>query len=572
MMRTHLLALVLTSALGIANAATFSGGGGQGTSTIGPAVSDDYPSLAAAAADFSGYAGGATGNWTLLINTPSLVEPNNVAFANATNGHNVTIKPAAGITATIEFTTTTVNPGAIAAAWSGNLIIGTPYIGAPLDELTTTSNFTIDGSNNGSTSRDLTIFNTPVTSETQLIRVVGGCSNTTLKNLILTSNCSGNQMNFPIEFTARRTVAGYDHTPSGCHVDNCEITVLTGSNSQNVLFRQVSSGVIMLGTAIDNVTITSNTINGIREGVNLGLVANASVNDNVLSMTILSSGNYAGIQHNLSNGTSGWTINVERNKFVTWISNPTAGFIPQVDMNPGIAPPLTGTYNIRNNFFAGYQHNGGAIATGGSYRAIALRCSVTTSTAVVNIHHNSFHMPNVPGITSPNASASYSAISINTTNVNFGFYGNVDVKNNIFVMEQNNGVVFFRASSLAGPGTLTSDYNTFYLGSAGAKMACYINTGANQTANYFTLADWQTQGFDANSRIVDPRTQVFPGAGKWVSSTDLHFDADASKLFRGTDVGVAMDIDWQPRLEPVIGADEVPISLIGPAEDWLLFQ
>jgi hypothetical protein len=559
--------LVLCFLLGTAHAGTFSANGGQGTSTIGPAPGDDYPSLAAAAADFSGYAGGCTGDWTLLINTPILIEPDNVAFGNATNGYNVTMKPASGITAQVQFTKTTEHAS---GTWSGKLLIGTASTTALQDELTSTSNFTIDGSNNGTTSRDLTITNDSIDFETQLIRVVGGCNNTTIKNVIL--NSIGTSLNFPIEFTERRTATDIDHIPSGCVVDNCDITAATGTNVQAILFRQVSASghsiLIGEGPSIENVTITSNTIFGKSSCVNLGMVGSALVTDNILSG---SPTYYAGIYH--LGWRDGYTITITRNKFVYWNFDDTSGLAPQVELDLRIEAPMSGTYNINNNFFAGFQTDGtGDITTGGSYRGIHIKCSSPQSSAVTNIYHNSFSMPNIPRLKRTNACASYYAVGINTTNIAYGFYGTVNVKDNIFVMEQNNAVVFFRTSTSAGPGTLVSDYNTFYLGSVGAKMACYINTGANQVANYATLADWQDAGFDTHSLIADPRVAPTPEIGKWVSSTDLHFDAPANDIFSGVDVGIATDIDGETRVVPVIGADEVPVLTPTNAHGWDLYQ
>lgn len=595
-MKSILVSLVLWSLAVGAGAGTFSGNGGQGVSTVGSAPGDDYPTLAAAAADFSGRAGGCTGDWTVLLTTSTLVEPANVAFGNATNGFHVTVKPAPGIDAQILFTAATANPGAPATAWSGNWIIGIPAIGGAMDTLTATDNFTIDGSNNGTTSRNLTITNSPVDAESQLIRVVGACANTTIKNVNLTSNALNTPLNFPIEFTARKTAADLDFAPNGCHVDNCDITTQTGGNSQNVLFRQVSASGKSLtpGTAIDNVTVTSNTITGIYVAVNLGLVANATVSDNRIRMACISNSYQPnGIQHNKSNGTTGWTVNIHGNKFLLWDNVSTSnnrGLGAQVQLDPATASPLTGTYNVYNNFFAGFQYtNTQPIASGGSYRAVVLNCSVAQTDAVARIYHNSFYMPNLPSITAPNACASYHALGINTTNVAYGFHGSMDVKNNIFVMEQNNAVVFFRTSTLAGPGLLTSDYNTFHVGSTGAKIGCYVNSAANQTANYAALWEWQVAGYDTHSEFADPRVPpppplgptrargltgvskatVAPGMGIWVSNTDLHFNGSTILgAYQGIDVGIATDIDGETRTAPVKGADEVPLVQISGARHW----
>lgn len=579
-MRTAFISALLFSLAGMACAGTFSHDGGAGVSTIGPATSDDYPSLAAAARDFSSFSGGCTGDWTLLINTPTLTEPNNVAFGNATNNHQVTVKPNTGITAEITFTTTTVNPNATSAAFSGNWIIGCSAIGLPLDNMTTTSNFTIDGSNNGTSSRDLTIKNVAVTSETQLIRVVGGCQNTTIKNVILSSVCSGSQLHFDIEFTARKTAAALDYAPNGCSVLNCDLTALTGSNTQNVLFRQVSSGTLTPGVAMDNVNVSYNTIKGIQNAINLGLVANATVNDNVLSMTsTLTSRMPIGIQHNLSNGTSGWTVNIARNKFLTWdnVSTPTtSGLGPQVELDSGLASPKTGTYNVYNNFFGGCQFGSPVTVTtgaAGAYRLLTVKCSVTTCVPVVHVYHNSFKMPNVSNMSTVNHSDLYHCVGINSTAVGNGFYGSMDVKDNIFDVEQNNAVAFFRTNTAAGTGTFVSDYNTFFLGSAGAKMGTYLNTTANLTPNYATLDNWQAAGFDTHSVIVNPNLPAAAGLGKWMSNSDLHFDGDPGYLYVGTPVGITTDFDNQSRstTAPVKGADELPISTTA-AQDWSMFQ
>jgi hypothetical protein len=147
---------------------------GQGTSTVG--TGGDYPSLSAASAAFSAYPGGLPGNWTLEI-LNDLTEPTNSWFGNLTNGYSVTVKPASGVTATITFTKTTDNTNP-----SGAIIVGVSA--DSWTPLMKTDNFIIDGSNNGTTSRDLTLtipatvtfaYNCP-------IHVLGDSDNVVIKN------------------------------------------------------------------------------------------------------------------------------------------------------------------------------------------------------------------------------------------------------------------------------------------------------------------------------------------------------------------------------------------------------
>lgn len=566
-MNRLILSCLIASCLSTAVAGTFTANGGLGTSTVGSLGTDDYPSLDAAAKDFSSRAGGSAGDWTLLITTTSLVEQNNIAFGNDTHGFKVTVKPATGLNVDVKFTTTTTN---IAGGWTGNWIIGLNSITNLADVMTTTSNFTIDGSNNGSTSRNMTISNVAFANSISLIRVVGGCQNTTIKNCVLVSANTGTGQNFDVEFTCRRTTSGNSSIPVGCHVDNCDMSLIAavGANAQNILFRQASVGNVPAGSAMDDVTITSNTIKAYRQPINLGFVSNATVSDNILSSTI-PIGDVSLVATGLShgaNGTSGWTVNILRNRFIDWESDGTAqkGLGQLLDLSGGIVAPQTGTYNVFNNFFTGFNYNNAAQVTGtnGTYKAVQV--SGTSCTATVKIYHNSFNMPNIPLMNNATKADVYNAVAI----ISSGFAGSVDVKDNIFRYEQNNGEVFYRNNSGFQTGTFTSNFNTFYLAN-GASMAAYQN--ATLTPNYSTLTSWQTAGFDTNSNIGNPTVATPPGVGKWVSSTDLHFDGDPGALYLGSGAGVTSDIDNEARSvsTPVKGADELAINVSATAaSDW----
>jgi hypothetical protein len=99
-------------------------------------------------------------------------------------------------------------------------------------------------------------------------------------------------------------------------------------------------------------------------------------------------------------------------------------------------------------------------------------------------------------------------------------------------------------------------------------MASYNNP---TTANYATLAAWQGAGFDSATVSANP-TIAAGGFGKWVSNSDLHFDAYPGPNYLGVAVGITTDFDGQSRsgTNPIKGADETAITAL--ESDWTLFE
>lgn len=577
-MKHELLALAMAGLCASAMAATFSGSGGAGSSTI----PGDYPSLAAAAADFSNSATPVTGDYTFLI-AGDLIEPNNVAFGKDTGTNKVRIKPAVGTTPTITFTST--SSLASSAGWNGHLVIGTTSTLNKLDQLTTTSNFIIDGSNTvGGVSRDLTIKNTvaETTVGQFVIQVIGGCQNVEIRNATVVADQTTTNLveQIAIEVNSRR-VGTISYHPTGLVIDNCDLRTPNAYNGQAIVCRQNSTatsggGAVAAGGAQANMRVTSNTITGSLRLMWLGMNSDTVIENNTLRANAKLGLQYNGymIQQPAGgvNSVNGWTVRINNNRFAEYetVTTATSTVGSLTAMLYLSSDATSGTYDIFNNTFGGFKYNcPNTISTTGIgiYRCIVQASASAKS--VMNVYHNSFNMPNFTQVTPQNEYYRYNAVMVGVTPWN----GVLNVYNNIFRYEQNNGVVFDRAQ--AGTGTINSDHNTFYLGSTG-RMACFNVTGTNATVTYPTFANWQATGRDLHSQVLNPNAPNPPATGKWISDSDLHFDADPGNLYAGTAYGLAYDIDYEARSMtlPYVGADErsTPLTALTAATDWALFE
>jgi hypothetical protein len=574
-MKRLLLLLTSIALAGTTAAATFSVGGGQGVSIVDAAGTGDYTSLADAAQDFSSYAPGCTGDWTLLIRS-DLTEPNNVAFGNDTNGHKVTMKPAPSTSPVITFTTTTRPATGI---WDAALCIGTSTtLTSNVDFPTTTSNFTIDGSNTeDGTSRDMTIRNTPGLDSTANIvcRVVCGSANVAFKNLIVDNLSSGTSTTdaICIEFTSRRA-DGIDYHPTNGTVTNCLLRARSALHGMGIMCR--ASGTIGTGRAQTGMMFSGNTIEVNYQAISAGMNDGVTITHNAFDVyqslvpATASNGRPTGVYH-AGNQTTGWDVVFTHNKFLRYGNVNWPFVLPQLVIGAAIVSPQTGTYEINNNFFGGFEYPGTAtIASQQSLRSIQIMgTSGTLITGTYNIYHNSFNNPDIPQINGPGTTRGYDRLvplSISSPQ----FIGTVNFMNNIVRFEQHNGVVFYLVSPNAI--TFNADHNIYYLGTLGAKMATWNVPRATDPVTHPTFESWQAAGFDTHSRVVNPAVADEPGRGVWVSNSDLHFDGDPGFRFAGVSVGIATDIDGEPRTVPVIGADELPLNEVTAARDWALFQ
>ncbi|MFB3896387.1 MAG: hypothetical protein ACE14V_08805, partial [bacterium] len=513
---------------------------GQGTSTVGTTLSD-YTSLYEASLDFNSTAN--TGSWTLEIMT-DLSEATSVAFANTLGaGSTVTIKPGTGITATVTFLQAGDN------TVSAHLLVGCLLSGyTPSYKM---DGFTIDGSNNGTNSQDLTFQNvtgsTGNLSYTRIVSVVGDSDGVVIKNCKFINNTTnGAYINSTIRFG---TYAG--SVPDNWTVQNCYIVAT--SSQIGIGIASGTGGTVSAGTAQQGWSIIGNTVHGVRAAIYLTNNANGTIANNTIRVDGPNgmTGGW-GINHENSNRAGGWTINIYNNNFdklqtanIYTSLNPLSVSWGMIGiLLQGAYASAGATYNVYNNMIGGFNITSTAVnTTQFNYQAIR----ITNGYPTTNIFYNTINMPNF-GEWAFTPNRCY-AIGWYTTGY-FNAGGVLNVKNNIVRQMQPNGGIFYSTPTGA---PIVSDYNDLVVSGTGPFLALI---GVATTS---TLADWQTTASqDSNSCSVDPTTT---SPGTWVSTTNMHFTGgSAFPLKAGTPISITTDIDGDTRdsSKPWPGCDEVP--------------
>lgn len=500
----------------------------------------------------------------------------------------VYVKPATGTTPTVT--------GAIAS----NPII--KFYGA--------SNVTIDGSNNGSSTRDLSITNTStVTSQVVQFGSVGTTpmSGDTVKNCILTNGTQGssavvayNSVTVPAasggyfnNITIRNNsirkayIGVYLFTAvaagngSGILVTGNDL-VSTGANAIRLcgLYAQGLDGVtisnnnvgnfettsveydrgIWLATGTSNATVSGNTITGLSStatgnapfGISVSTgntAANINVSGNAIS-NLSSASSVMPIGIYVFTAVSGVTI--QKNSVSNIKNTNTGGF-----GSAGIllASTLTAANTTASNNFvwdiASYGFNGFTSADNGN--GIVLDAG-----GGYNIYHNTVALTTNQTL----AGGQRSAAMLVTSNITAA--NSVNIRNNIFANFQTvgNANSRFAMVSTANNNVYTSlDYNDYY--SASGNLT---SKGSNATIET-TIPGVQTSlGGNGASVSIQP---VF------ASLTDLHLTAANTTLNNlGTPIaGITTDIDGDARsaTTPDMGADEFltcpAIAFTGPIAD-----
>jgi trimeric autotransporter adhesin len=506
---------------GTINSYTIAGGALSGTVTIGAAGT--YTNLTGPAGLFAAInTGGISGNLTVNIIDAAIAEPGTTALNSVIYGcagpYTITIKPGAGVNATLTGSATSII------------------------KLNGASNVTIDGSNNGTNSQNLTIVNNQATTSAVIWNASlggagNGAQNNTFKNLILTggSGTASTVVGIASANTTSVTTAGEGN--SNLTIQNCSISkVLIGINAIG------SAALPQTGLVITGNSIGSNVAASYLQG--MGIQLNGATSPVISQNTIFNIKTTT-----LTNATTGIDVGanvigglIEKNN-ITGIYNQNTGQWASYGINFSSA---TGTTNVTvaNNFISDIQT---VIYTNSTtYNAFGIRMVGGTD---LKVYNNSVNL--YGNITL----ASGTGFSANMIVTSTGVTG-LDVRNNIFSNTMTFGAstasiynVYLPAGYVWG----TTNFNNYY-GTSGAPTTYYVGySGANQAA----LANWQAiYGQDANSKNVLP---IF------TSATDLHLVPATNGLLNNFGVsiaGITTDIDGNLRSTgvspngPDMGADE----------------
>lgn len=545
--------------------------------TTGPTV---YTTLKSAFDAINAGTHQGTVNISVTANTTETATASlNASGSGSASYTSVMIQPASSVTASI----------------SGSLA------SAPVIKLNGSNNVTIDGSNNGTTSRNLTITNTSTSSSNVLL--IGSVGTTainavTIKNTICINGTNtstailcgdaatiggpGYFSNITIQNNAiqkayiglylyavvsalnnNTTVTGNDLNASGTNALRLVAIYAQGLNgltvSQNNIgnFETASAEFdrcIWLATATKNTSITNNTISGMAYtgtssyapiGINIssGITnANVSVTGNTISgLTTSGTGTSMGIF--LYSALSDVTI--KNNKISNIKNTNTTGYgAAGMVLAATISPTNTNVYNNFISDVAGYGYNGFESADNGNGIVIdgGGGYNIDFNTVVLNTNQTltGGHRSSCLLLTA-NASAS----------------GANNIRNNIFANLQTVGNANSRIaiSNLAGSGAFsTFNNNDFYATSN--NLSC---TGTNASITT-TIAQLQTSlGGNANSVNVLP---VF------ISTSDLHLNQYSNNSLSNlasylSSVTTDIDGDTRSTTTPDMGADEfIPCPLL----------
>ena len=268
-------------------AAAFPIGGSINSYTIVPSISGtfnvgaggDYPSL-------TGAMGAITALNNSVITGPVVFNLTDAMFnrpdsPDATETYPITINANSGSTAT---NTVTIKPA------SANTVTINPAVGSSTSifKLNGASYIIIDGSNNGTSSRDMTITNSSTTGPNAVVWVASngtglGSTNSTVKNCNITGGNSTGTATYGV------FVGGSSIVAAGTGADNDNVTI------QNNVITGATIGVYANGTAsvstggLDSLTVTGNNITSNSSlqnyAIEVGNALNSSISQNTVSVT-----------------------------------------------------------------------------------------------------------------------------------------------------------------------------------------------------------------------------------------------------------------------------------------------
>jgi hypothetical protein len=503
----------------------------SGTVTVG--AGGTYPTLTGTGGLFEAInANGMTGAITANIISASITEPGTVAL-NAINYNGCTagpfpllIKPDVGVTSTL---TGAVGTGAII-------------------KLNGADNVTIDGSNSGGSSRDLTIQNTTATTSGNAVvwlaspATGNGANNNTVKNCIIEGNSATTTflgMYIGGSTTISLAAAGLERN------NNNTVT--------NNLFRKTQHGLGLFGFAAatpdQNNLINNNNFGTATAGEGFALTGiNADRQENLVV-----SGNEIRNITNATTASNVFGIRLLDFKNGQAFNNKIHSMSYTGASTPkyyGIALTSSSYTTVGNPSNALVYNNSVSNITSTGTSAVWNTTGILAGAGYGDrYYHNSVHLSGQLASSSSGLAAAFANGDGNITAVGT----NIDVRNNIFSITGSNGVAggnfwayYTPATTLAGS---TLNYNDLYCNGTNVTN----NIGRFNAVNHTTLAAWQTAtGQEANTINVEP---VF------VSTTDLHLVPASNFLLDnfGTPIAaVTTDIDNAARsaTAPDMGVDE----------------
>jgi len=473
---------------------------------------------------------GINGDVTFLI-TSDLTEAQNVFLGFDARPHTVTIRPAAGETPTITFTSTTGN-----SSINGAFVLGATSDN--WDNLVTTANIVIDGSNNGTDSRDLTFTTASGAATSNFFRLVGSLVDVTWKN----TNVSVQQQSFDTILISPLRRNDTDFVANNLRIENNEVISQPVRTSSRAISQWGVSGTGFETVETEpEVHIINNDIQARRYGIWLRtMTGNTTIHGNRIQMNegAALSMNAILIEEVLSDDV---VITISSNE-ITQLRG--GGEVRGMNIF------AQGTVNIINNTITGFESNRDEGSL--EFYGVHIQTPAASQTVFVNAVHNTIYM-------NPLNEVGVSAWRYRGFQNNSSGSITLDLRNNIIInaTAEDSPVTSYAFFQFGTASIVTSNNNNFFVVNPGfSPVSNFLGrlSGTGGT-NILTLAGWRTNtGLDANS-VSKSVTFVDAGAGNLRLSGDSDGDAD---LAGAPLAGVTTDIDGTPRdaFRPYMGAFE----------------
>ena len=399
--------------------------------------------------------------------------PISIGEIGQTATNTLTIKPASGVAATISGTSATA-----------------------LIDLNGADYTTIDGSNNGTNSKNLTFINYSTTANASVIKMTSlgvglGATYNTIKNCNV-ANGSTAVVNYGISIsgsTAGSTGADNDYNT----IQNNNITSVTTGIYAIGSTANTAGGLDNLIISGNNISINS-TLTGVY-GIRAGYALSSIVNQNNIDLET-TQGSLAAIS--LETGFTSSTVNANK---ITKVKSTSTSVLP---INRGIVigtgqtgSNVTISNNVIYNVISTYATtNIGSNCSGILIGAVGVGTTYSIVTGGINLYNNSI---NLYGTVDRNAATLEHDVFIGSA------ASNLDIRNNVFA----NSIINTNASGTtsksyaiycqsANTAFTNINYNDYYV--SGSQGSLGFLTSARTT-----LADLQTGfGGNVNSLNVDP--------------------------------------------------------------------
>ncbi|MBL7701337.1 MAG: T9SS type A sorting domain-containing protein [Ferruginibacter sp.] len=455
------------------------------------------------------------------------------------------------------------------------------------------SNVTIDGSNNGTTSRDMTLTNTNTTGPTVIL--FGSLASIPISNSVLKNTICVNQAQFTgCVVVSDGSVGGSPGYFNNITIQNnsiqksgigilCAANIVAGNGSVlisgNDLNSTSTSALSQLGIyteGVDGATITNNNIGNFESSIaspRYGIWLNLFTRNSTVSNNIISNIAYTGSSTPSTYGIFLSNGNAASNNLISGntISNISSGATASV-YGIGFSSVASGGITIEKNKISNIKNTNAS-----GYGAYGIGLSSTNTAADITVANNFiFDVAGRGSATTPNVRNGYgiymssgggykiyyNSVNMNTNQLNaFGTSAalmingvttstSIDLRNNILANTQTSGVPMATRYSIycANPNTIFSniDHNQYYVAGTNLGFLGSACTSVAQIATQF--------GGNTNSISILP---------PFVSSTDLHIQPVICYMDnRGTPISIATDIDGNTRdaETPDVGADEFNVT------------